>query len=1129
MNGVAATQTKKLAPSVLELGADNLTRNPRAEALGRLFSRPSSNVLASVESFLTVAKAGSEAARTTAAASKSAAKDQKPQTRNNLANDLFVKRETSAEARLKELLNPAASSSSSGAAQQGGAAAAGNPAPQITRNSILRVQEGGSATLTSLRLSSTDAGTAKQDIVYTVDETPSHGRLERVSKPGQEITRFTQSDLESGAVRYVHDGSETSGDKFNFTVSDGTSETSGSFAIAVSSVNDAPEVSVNAGITVDEGDAATISTAALSAFDPDTLAANTVFEVVTGPQSGRLESTDDPGTEITSFTQADLQAGRVRYVNDGSESTSDSFTFAVSDGAASTSVQTFNIGINAVDDAPKADANTGGAVSEGGTSTITAAQLNTVDVDTAPEDITYTVTSGPTNGRLEKADNAGTAITSFTQADINAGLVRFVHDGSETTDDSFSFAVSDGTTTLAGDTFNFSVTAVDDPPVIAANTGLTVSEGGTGAITSAKLNTTDADTAPEDITYTVTSAPANGRLERTDNPGTAITSFTQADINAGLVRFVHDGSETTDDSFSFAVSDGTTTLAGDTFNFSVTAVDDPPVIAANTGLTVSEGGTGAITSAKLNTTDADTAPEDITYTVTSAPANGRLERTDNPGTEITSFTQADINAGLVQFVHDVSETTNDSFTFAVSDGTTTLSSVSFGITITPVNDAPVAGANTGTTVNEGGTGTITAAQLNTTDADTDAANITYTVTSAPTHGRLEKADNAGVAVTSFTQADIDAGNLRYVHDGSETTSDSFTFGVTDGATALAPATFNIGVTPVDDAPTLGNNGGTVTEGGSVTLNTTNLSATDVDTSSSNLVYTVTSTPTGGRLERVGSPGAAITSFTQADIDAGNLRYVHDGSETTSDSFTFGVTDGATALAPATFNIGVTPVDDAPTLGNNGGTVTEGGSVTLNTTNLSATDVDTSSSNLVYTVTSAPTGGRLERVGSPGAAITGFTQADITSGQIRFVHAGGEAPTSSFGFSLSDGTNTLSGKTFNFNVTPVNDAPVLATNAGVTVARGNSVIINSSRLNTTDADTAKANLTYTVNRATTRGRLELTTNPGVSVNSFTQGDIDAGRLRYVHTRPFSGTDDSFRFRVSDGATQLGNATFNITVT
>ena len=102
VNGVAATQTKKLAPSVLELGADNLTRNPRAEALGRLFSRPSSNVLASVESFLTVAKAGSEAARTTAAASKSAAKDQKPQTRNNLANDLFVKRETSAEARLKE-------------------------------------------------------------------------------------------------------------------------------------------------------------------------------------------------------------------------------------------------------------------------------------------------------------------------------------------------------------------------------------------------------------------------------------------------------------------------------------------------------------------------------------------------------------------------------------------------------------------------------------------------------------------------------------------------------------------------------------------------------------------------------------------------------------------------------------------------------------------------------------------------------------------------------------------------------------------------------------------------------------------------------------------------------------------
>ena len=80
------------------------------------------------------------------------------------------------------------------------------------------------------------------------------------------------------------------------------------------------------------------------------------------------------------------------------------------------------------------------------------------------------------------------------------------------------------------------------------------------------------------MTYTVTTQPANGRLALSAAPGTAIASFTQDDIANNRVVYVHDGGETASDSFGFTVSDGVGgALAGQVFNFTVTAVNDAPV------------------------------------------------------------------------------------------------------------------------------------------------------------------------------------------------------------------------------------------------------------------------------------------------------------------------------------------------------------------------------------------------------------------------------------------------------------------------------------------------------------------------------------------------------------------------
>jgi streptogramin lyase len=115
------------------------------------------------------------------------------------------------------------------------------------------------------------------------------------------------------------------------------------------------------------------------------------------------------------------------------------------------------------------------------------------------------------------------------------------------------------------------VPADEDPPVKKKNTGSTVAPGGTDPVTSTELLYEDVEQPPSSVTYTVTSGPFNGQLELTTAPETGINVFTQAQIDDGLLVYVHDGSDTSSDSFNFDVNDGQgNTLTSQSFNIEVT-------------------------------------------------------------------------------------------------------------------------------------------------------------------------------------------------------------------------------------------------------------------------------------------------------------------------------------------------------------------------------------------------------------------------------------------------------------------------------------------------------------------------------------------------------------------------------
>ena len=92
----------------------------------------------------------------------------------------------------------------------------------------------------------------------------------------------------------------------------------------------------------------------------------------------------------------------------------------------------------------------------------------------------------------------------------------------------------------------------------------------------------------------------------------------------------------------------------------------PPTFGNDNPLAIQAGQTQTITSSLLSASDNVSSGVDLHYTVTSGPSDGALLLN---GSATTSFTQADINNGLVSYheTTSVSSATTDTFFYKVTD------------------------------------------------------------------------------------------------------------------------------------------------------------------------------------------------------------------------------------------------------------------------------------------------------------------------------------------------------------------------------------------------------------------------------------------------------------------------------
>ena len=160
--------------------------------------------------------------------------------------------------------------------------------------------------------------------------------------------------------------------------------------------------------------------------------------------------------------------------------------------------------------------------------------LQTTDVDNTAVELVYTVDAVPGNGTLYNNGVALAATDTFTQADVDAGLITYDHDGSQTAADSFDFTVDDGAGTTTTGTFNWTITNTNDAPVNTVPGAQTVNEDTALSITGISVNDVDGNLATTQLSV------SNGNLTVSLAGGATISAGTNGS-NTLTLRTSYEG------------------------------------------------------------------------------------------------------------------------------------------------------------------------------------------------------------------------------------------------------------------------------------------------------------------------------------------------------------------------------------------------------------------------------------------------------------------------------------------------------------------------------------------------------------------------------------------------------------
>lgn len=1069
-------------------------------------------------------------------------------------------------------------------------------APRVSHMSGLVLLEGQSRPLTEEYLQIVDSDNPDRVRVY-VKGGLHHGRVVVGGRPAM---IFTTDDLRQGRVLYEHDDSDSSKDRIELRITDGTHTVLASFPITIIPKDDTPPYLINnLGLQIHEGGMKKIHDELLLAHDADSLDHNILYTVSTSPQAGdllRKIRPSDTGTKIFGFSQRDLLKGQIYYRHRGKAIFRDSFQFTLQDQQDppnESEIQTFHILITPLNENPpelSPEATRIMYVQETDIGYISQMELQYTDVESGPQQLLYTVTTPPYFVYNRGEQDAGRLVTThnitaldkttsfpvavrFTQADINHMKVAYLPPladiGPESRLVRFAFTIQDSSgNKMYGQTFDIEVLPVNNQVPRFETDKLLVEEGGILSISQSQLSASDQDTISFDLIFVVDAQPRFGSLQKDGMTLRKGAKFNLDDLRQKTIRYIQDGSDVVLDTFTLALTDG---LNQETKVISVEIVpidDRSPQMAQDIRplLIVSEGDQAVITPRILSATDEDTDDESLIFLIIKQPRYGVLQLRGQPATKVT---QEEVKDGSVSYLHTSGEigTTaqRDSVSFIVSDHSYLASSdlpvYDLNITITPVNNQqPVISLGSPILVAEGESFRFTKDVLSVSDPDSKTKTVRFLITKQPQWGYVENTkpgpgsekSNAGKRANSFTFGDILDGSVNYVqavHRGVEPVSDQMELYATDGKLESLAVSITVTVVPAnDEAPDLMLKDLMVSEGADAVIDQSVLDAIDLDMPKDTLTFTVSQLPVHGKIvmmlhTKKGQVESEVRDFSLEELHSGlTLKYKHDGSENPDDKFAVTVSDGKHEIKRVC-NITVKLAnDEKPEIVLNVGLVLDyGHSALVSSVVLEARDGDSDNAHLYFVIKQRPTKGLLQFCPDPFSRtldlhcrdITvgeNFTQSDVDSNRVRYVHTSrmGDSNSDGFIFVLSDGSHQRGEDAFSITVRQSRKANIALLNRGMTVREGERVAVSTSNLSASDESTKAEEIVFAVIRPPRLGQLEFIDQRFVSIRSFTQMDVAAQKVVYNHLTKNDIDQDSFTFTVTNGLSEAKDGEFRIDI-
>ena len=304
-----------------------------------------------------------------------------------------------------------------------------------------------------------------------------------------------------------------------------------------------------------------------------------------------------------------------------------------------------------------------------------------------------------------------------------------------------------------------------------------------------------------------------------------------------------------------------------------------------------------------------------------------------------------------------------------NDGSLTSSSQAVTISVTNVNDnAPVLLRNK-IVLLEGGTDTLTFATS--TDSDNEfiandadgLSSLTFAVSTnqdpastafdpAIAQGYFQLSTNTGAsnAISSFTYAQLSAGQVQFVHNGGEPTP-FYYLRASDGSSTTAKLPVQALKTNVNDAPSATSSSLTINEDAPRTLLAADFGFSDPQEGNSLSAVLINSLPRAGSLSLNGVAVNAGAVIAASSLVAGSAGLVFTPAANANGnayaSFSFQLRDnggttngGVDTSAAASLSFNVNPINDAPvvTAGNSVG-YTENGSPALINASITVSDID----------------------------------------------------------------------------------------------------------------------------------------------------------------------------------------------